>query len=177
MCPESPDYVNQNLMRIDYGGLLGDGKTHEFAPYSLILYRGGLYLAGKSNLGDKVITLAVERIRKASKLDTRFDYPTGYSPADYTEGTFGLLDGPETAVEILIMNPETVAYLESRRIHPSQTFHKRRDGKTVLAMKVRGTEELKSWIAGFGPYLKVIKPAALREEVRELHAAAAALYR
>lgn len=168
--------VNQHPMRIDYAGLLGDGKTHDFAPYSLMLYRGGLYLAGKSSRGDRIINLAVERIRGATKLDGRFKYPATYSPSEETEGTFGLIAGPETAVELLVMNAETTAYLESRRIHPSQAFRKRRDGKTVLTMKVRGTEELKNWIAGFGPYLKVLKPAALRAELRDLHASAAALY-
>ncbi len=36
--------VYQRRMRVDYGGLLGDGKLHEFDPYTLAMYRGGLYV-------------------------------------------------------------------------------------------------------------------------------------
>ncbi len=43
-----------------------------------------------------------------------------------------------------------------------QKFIERRDGKTVLTMIVRGTTELRNWILGFGPWLEVLKPAALR---------------
>jgi hypothetical protein len=37
--------VYQHRMRVDYGGLYGDGKVHEFEPYTLAMFRGGLYLA------------------------------------------------------------------------------------------------------------------------------------
>jgi hypothetical protein len=44
-------------------------------------------------------------------------------------------------------------------------------------MTVCGTEELRNWILGFGPWMKVLKPKELGEEVAHLHAEALALYR
>jgi proteasome accessory factor B len=157
--------VYQHKLRVDYGGLLGAGKTHEFEPYTLLMYRGGLYLLGRSHRGKKIVTLAVERIRHAARLPQRFEYPARYSPQQHTEGIFGIIEGPETRVELLIMNPATEAYLAARRIHPTQRFHHRRDGTTVLSMRVRGTEELRNWILGFGPYVQVLQPPALRAEI------------
>ena len=61
-------------------------------------------------------------------------------------------------------------------MHPTQTFHTRRDGRTVLTMTVRGTDELKYWILGFGPHVEVLRPAALRAEVGGLLAGAARAY-
>jgi proteasome accessory factor B len=150
--------------------------VHEFDPYTLVLYRGGLYLLGQSHLGNRIVTLAVERMRSAERLPERFEYPRAYSPEKQTEGTFGIIEGPETRVEILVMNPETVAYLKSRRIHPTQRFQRRADGKTVLSMTVRGTEELRNWILGFGPFLQVLRPRALRAEVAGLLRNAVGLY-
>jgi proteasome accessory factor B len=72
--------VRQHRMRIDYGGLLGEGHVHEFDPYTLVMYRGGLYLLGHSHRYRKNIYLAVERIREAEKLADRFTYPRNYSP-------------------------------------------------------------------------------------------------
>ncbi|MGD0945827.1 MAG: WYL domain-containing protein [Candidatus Binatia bacterium] len=168
--------VYQHRLRIDYGGLLGEGKVHELDPYTLAMYRGGLYLIGRSQPSRKVLTLAVERIRSAEKLSEKFEYPDRYSPEEYTDGTFGIMDGTVTNVELHILNPETVAYLKARRLHRSQGFEDRRDGTAVLSMTVRGTEELRNWILGFGPWIKVLKPKSLRDEVAQLHRDAARLY-
>lgn len=168
--------VYQHKLRIDYAGLLGGGKTHDFEPYTLLMYRGGLYVLGRSHRGKKIVTLAVERIRRAERLPERFEYPKRYSPQQHTEGIFGIIEGPETAVDLLLMNAQTEAYLRARLIHPTQRFQRRPDGTTVLSIKVRGTEELKNWILGFGAYVQVLHPPHLRAEIAATIAAMAALY-
>ncbi|MBF6568414.1 MAG: WYL domain-containing protein [Candidatus Binataceae bacterium] len=91
---------------------------------------------------------------------------------------FGIIVEEQPAdVEILIQNDETEAYLRARNVHPSQRFAKRPDGKTVLAMTVRGTTELRNWVLGFGPWLEVLKPATLCNEVSTLLRKAARNYR
>lgn len=79
-------------------------------------------------------------------------------------------------MELRILNPETVTYLKARRLHRTQRFVDRRDGTAILSMTVRGTEELRNWILGFGPWVKVLKPKSLRDEVAQLHRGAAGLY-
>lgn len=168
--------IDQHRMRVDYQGLVGEGKVHDFDPYTLVHYRGGLYLIGYSHRYRKNIWLAVERIRSVTKLPYRFDYPAGYSPEKYTEGMFGIIAGPETTVELLLRGKETAAFLASRRLHPTQRFTTRADGATLLTMKVRGTTELSSWILSQAPWVEVVKPAALRDEVAARLRAGAALY-
>lgn len=169
--------VQERRLRIDYGGLRGAGKTHDFEPYTLLMYRGGLYLLGRSHRGGKVIALAVERMRSVARLPSRFEYPAAYAPEKHTEGIFGLIEGPETLVELLIKDDETHVYLASRRLHPTQALRARRDGTWVLSMTVRGTAELRYWILGLGPHVEVLRPATLRAEVRALLRRAAAAYR
>ncbi|MFZ0890508.1 MAG: WYL domain-containing protein [Candidatus Binataceae bacterium] len=173
--------IGQNTIRVDYAGLTGEGKEHEFDPYTLVTYRGGLYVIGLSRLYRKIIYLAVERIRKAEfvldrdKNRARFTYPKGYHPEKHLDGTFGLLDGPVTDVELLLL-ANTEAYLRPRMIHPTQKFRRRRDGRTVLTMRVRGTTELRNFILSLGPWVKVLKPEALRKEVAGLARETTALY-
>ncbi len=173
--------IGQNLIRVDYIGLAGEGRQHDFEPYTLVAYRGGLYVLGLSRLYQRIIYLAVERIRKAEfLLDSdnnriRFVYPRSYHPQKHLNGTFGLIDGPETDVELLLLG-DTEAYLRPRQIHPTQKFYRRRDGKTVLTMRVRGTTELRNFILSLGPWVKVLKPPALRKEIAKLAREAAALY-
>jgi predicted DNA-binding transcriptional regulator YafY len=157
--------IDQRRMRIDYGGVVGEGQVHDFDPYTLAVHRGGLYLIGYSHRYHRIVWLAVERIRRAETLQDRFDYPMGYSPAAHTEGMFGIIEGPVTYVELLLLNPETTAFLSARRIHPTQQFRRRRDGTTLLSMKVRGTNELASWILSLTPWVRVLRPSSLRDEV------------
>jgi predicted DNA-binding transcriptional regulator YafY len=168
--------VYQHRMRIDYRGLLGEGKVHDFDPYTLTTYRGGLYLIGYSHGFKKTIWLAVERIGSVEKLPTAFEYPKAYSPQKHTAGIFGIIDGAETRVELLLRNADTAAYLSARRLHPTQQFAPRRDGTTLLTMTVRGTTELLPWILSLGPYVEVLKPRALREEIQESLAEAMRIY-
>src|SRR4029450_5611575 len=169
---------NNRRMRVDYAGVLGPSKVHEVEPYTLMMYRGGLYVLGRSHRGGgRVVTLAVERMRSVERMPDSFEYPADYTPQKHSEGIFGIIEGPQTSVELLIKDAQTRAYLESRRIHPTQQFRARRDGGAVLSMTVRGTDELKYWILGFGPHVEVLRPATLRSEVAALLPAAARAYR
>lgn len=169
--------VFQHRLRIDYRGLLGEGKTHVFDAYTLTMYRGGLYLIGHSHLRRKIIWLAIERIRALETLPQRFDYPKRYSPQKHTEGIFGIVDGLVTHVELLLLSDKTAAYLAARKLHPTQKFHRRSDGKTLLTMTVRGTAELLFWILGLGPWVEVLEPRELREEVAAMVRRTAEIYR
>src|SRR5438046_4523164 len=103
--------------------------------------RGGRYWIGRSARYRKISSVAVERIRGAQLLRERFEYPARYSPARRTEGTFGIVEGPETLVKLELLNAETAALLASRRLHPTQRFAKRADGTAVLNS---GTPDLQS---------------------------------
>ena len=175
--------LDQSRLRVDYAGLSGEGRVHDFDPYSLISYRGGLYLLGHSELIGSLIYLAVERIRSVDFIrdddgrPARFVYPRGFDPAAHTEGTFGIVEGPETSVELKIHSSQTESYVRSRTIHRTQRFIRRRDGTTIMTMTVRGTVELANWIMSMGPWIEVLKPASLRKDIAQRHAMAARLYR
>ncbi len=163
--------IREYRLRIDYA----TGLTHEVDPYTLVAYKGGLYLIGKTHVNGKITTLAVERMHKAELVVRddgnfqKFAYPQSFRPDRYTEGAFGIIVEEEPVeVVILIHNAETETYLRARNIHPTQKFTKRRDGKTLLTMKVRGTTELRNWVLGFGPWLEVLKPPTLRQELAAL---------
>ncbi|SRR5579875_180186 len=171
--------IREYRLQIDYA----TGVVHEVDPYTLIAYRGGLYLIGKTHVNGRITTMAVDRMRKVELMPgdgaafRKFVYPATFRPDRYTEGAFGIIvEDKPAAVEILIHNAETEKYLRERQIHPTQKFIRRRDGKTVLTMTVRGTTELRNWILGFGPWLEVLKPAALRRELAELLKTAANHY-
>src|SRR5579883_398630 len=85
--------IREYRLRIDYAS----GRTHEVDPYTLIEYRGGLYLIGRTNIKGRITTMAVERMKKV-ELVTRedgsyfkFAYPAMFRPDRHTEGAFGII--------------------------------------------------------------------------------------
>ena len=174
--------VLQHRLRIDYAGVLGEGRTHEFDAYSVVEHRGGLYLLGKSHLDKKIIWLAVERIRATevvrneSGAPLRFAYPADFDPARHTDGMFGVYGGEKMTVRIALANEKTDAFLRSRRIHPTQKFTRGPDGRTHLTMTVRGTHELVNWLLSTSPWVEVLEPAELRDEVAARLRESAAVY-
>ncbi|MEW6268830.1 MAG: WYL domain-containing protein [Thermodesulfobacteriota bacterium] len=164
--------VREYRLTIDYAGLLGEGREHDLAPYTLLAYRGGLYVVGHSRTYDRLLWFAVERIREAKPTPgggprgrARFTYPEDFDPERYTDGLFGVAEGPATEVELAILNQQTESYLTKRTVHPSQHFERGEDGRLRLTMKVRGVVELTNWVMSLTPWVEVLRPQELREEI------------
>ncbi len=174
--------VDQVRLRIDYHGVAGEGRAHEFDPYSLVEHKGGLYLLGKSHLDSKIIWLAIERIRSVETVRNevgkplKFAYPASFDPARHTDGMFGVYDGKKVRVELALQNEATESYLRARRIHDTQRFFQGTDGRTHLELTVRGTHELMNWLMATSPWVEVLSPAELREEIAERLRRSAATY-
>ena len=58
-------------------------------------------------------------------------------------------------------------YIKERQWAREQKFIDEPDGSVVLEMKTSGRDEVKRWVLSFGSAAVVLKPAELREDVRE----------
>jgi len=155
-------------------GLLGEQRV-EFTdrdrtrrlldPYTLVLYKKGLYVIGYSHHHSGVRTFSLDDLRDLDwRKGDRFDYPTRYDPRDVVpSGAFGLIPGPETHVRVFF--PERKArFIRRRSWHPTQKI-RNVEGGVVLSMVVRGTTELLSWLLSWGAEAEVLEPQSLRDEL------------
>ena len=97
-------------------------------PDTLVAYRGGLYLIGKTHVNGRITTMAVERMRKAELLPgegggfQKFAYPLSFRPDRHTEGAFGIIvEEKPIEVQILIHNAETETYLRAATSIPRKS--------------------------------------------------------
>ena len=65
----------------------------------------------------------------------------------------------------LVFDATMSSYIRERVWHESQEMQEKPDGSTVLRMSVFPGWELKSWIKGFLPHVKVVQPTKLRDEI------------
>jgi len=139
-------------------------------PYTLLVYKKGLYLVGHSHRHGEVRTFAFDSIGEVDWLRGEgFDYPDDYHPTQVIEGAFGLIAGAPQPVRVRFAG-SVARYVQRSLWHPSQQIRKVRGGgpgpgAIDLTMDVALTVELHSWILGFGPDAEVLEPAELRQAV------------
>ncbi|MCB1052566.1 MAG: WYL domain-containing protein [Acidobacteria bacterium] len=158
--------VLQRWVQVEYQALNKPAKSHRLAPLSLLLFRRGLYLIGRSDLNKPEITLAVERIQALSMDKQGFAYPEDYEPRSRFEHQFGLMGGDHLEQVTLRFDAGLKPLLASRLWHPSQRFEEVEQG-LLMHLEVFLTEELIAFILGFGPQLVVLKPIDLRQTIHD----------
>ena len=167
--------LREERLRVTHQGVSGGRRTFVLEPYTLLVYKKGLYLAGRSQgHGGQLRTFALDGFRAVQWLrGDRFEYPADYRPEQLTEGAFGLIRGQEVTRVRVWFDDKVSRYVQRRLWHPTQRF-RRAAGGLEMTMDVRGTVELASWVLGFGDKARVEEPAALREQVAADAARAAA---
>lgn len=168
--------LHSNPADAEYRAARGIGKFYRLEPLTLATYRQGLYLFARDVAEGKVKSFAVERFVQFSRLRREhFEYPADWNPRDLVRDSFGISAGVPEPVQAAF-SPSVALYIRERRWHPSQRIEPMADGGVRLAMQVAITPELREWLLGFGPDVRVEAPDHLVAWVRDAHAAALARY-
>lgn len=156
----------------EYRSARGVGKVYRLEPLTLAAYRQGLYLFATDVAESRVKSFAVERFMRFSRLRReRFDYPADFDPRRHVEHSFGITSGPPEEV-VAIFSASISLFVRERQWHRTQRLDVLPDGGVRLRMRVNVGPELKEWLLGFGPEVRVEAPVPLAEWVRDQHRAA-----
>ncbi len=168
--------LHQRRVKALYYSFHSQGKkSYTLDPYRIVYYHGGLYLYAFALEHQAVRTFAVERIEKLTTLDEEFEPPQDFDLSEHARSAFGIAGGPPEPVELLF-DREVADYVRERSWHESQRLEEQPDGSVLLRLTVAPGWELRSWIKGFLPHVRVREPASLREKIaRDLDAARAML--
>jgi predicted DNA-binding transcriptional regulator YafY len=146
-------------------------KSYTVEPYRLVYYHGGLYVYARAQEYGEVRTFAVERIETIEVLEETFEIPPDFSISEHARAAFGLTGGKPVPVEV-VFDPEAATYVRERVWHESQELVEGPGGSVTLRMSVAPGPELKAWLKGYLPHVRVVEPTALRDEIaRDLEAA------
>src|SRR5262249_1318267 len=133
--------LREERLKVTHGSVSRGQRSFEIDPYTLLVYKKGLYLAGRSAHHQGIRTFSLAGCGEVDGLKgQRFDYPLDYHPAKLGEGAFGLIAGPRTRVRIRF-DQKVTRFVRRRLWHPTQVI-KRVEGGIELAMEVQGTTEL-----------------------------------
>jgi predicted DNA-binding transcriptional regulator YafY len=146
-------------------------KDYLIHPYRLAFAQGGLYLLAYVPEYQDVRTFAVDRIASVS-LDKQTFTPRERAGNEVFANSLGVNTGAPQRVEIEF-EPKVAPFVRARVWHPSQQIRDDSNGRIVLSLDVCHDWALRNWILGWGPFARVISPAALADEIQtDLNAAA-----
>jgi proteasome accessory factor B len=167
--------LREERLRVRHDSVKGGRVAFIVEPYTLMVYKKGLYLVAFSDHHQARRTFALDGFREVDWLkNARFDYPKGYHPEQVTAGAFGLTPGAPTRVRVFFKE-KVARFVRRRQWHPTQKI-RNVDGGIELSMEVGGALEVQSWVLGFGDQAVVLEPATLREEIASELGRAAAHY-
>lgn len=158
-----------NFQRIDltYCALYSDEVTkRKVDPYYLFFQGDFWNLRAYCNLRKELRTFALDRITSLKVLNEYF-VPQRIDPEEELSGAFNaFLDGEPEEI-VLRFDAEIRPYIERKKWHPSQTTRELRDGRLELTMNINSAEGIRQWIYGWIPYVEILKPAALKNQMRD----------
>ena len=144
-------------------------------PYTLIFYKGGLYLLGYAHNRKALRTFAVERISRVEVEKERFELPEEFQPEKHLKSAFGIVEERAMAVTVRF-SPEIAHAVQDRVWHPTQQIRHEPDGSAVISFSAGGKMEIISWILSYGRHAEVLEPTELRDEVKGIVAEMAGMY-
>jgi predicted DNA-binding transcriptional regulator YafY len=154
----------EERLQVTHGSVSQYRKPFVLEPYTLLVYKKGLYLAGYSHHHKSVRTFSLDGFRDIDRLKKdHFEYPKDYHPSKLVEGAFGMIGGPRTQVRLLF-EARVGRFVRRRLWHPTQKVTTTERG-VEMTMEVAGTVELRSWILGWGDQVEVLEPESLRDEI------------
>jgi predicted DNA-binding transcriptional regulator YafY len=138
-------------------------KDYQIDPYRLIYGQGGLYLFAFVPEYNEMRTFAVERIRRLSVLEERYE---GHDdlPADPSPHSLGMFQGDPETVRVEF-DSRVAPYIRERVWHASQEIREQSGGSVMLTLRVATDWSLRRFILGFGPFARVVEPAALAAQI------------
>ena len=142
-------------------------SRREVDPYYLRFAAGGLYMIGHCHLRREVRMFAVERIRSILLTDHPYQMPLGFNIDDHVQDALGIMrSGRRIEVEFLFSKP-AAAWVNDKTWHPSQESKRLKNGTLRMILRVADNDELVGWILSFGSQVRVLRPEALGQRIKD----------
>ena len=157
-------------VEFDYRDRHGRGFHTRMEPFTVVLYRDGLYVLGRvpdRRPPGQWRLFAIDRIAgiEVDRQQT-FEVPADFDPAEHFGDSLGLwpTEDPAEDVEIAFA-PEVAVDIRERTWPGDYTLVGGEDGRPVLRMSVQVTPEVVAWILSWGRSVEVLAPDSLQREI------------
>ncbi len=171
--------VERRVIELRYHPRKGPAKEYVLRPYTLLLGEQELAITGAigeppedgiAREGDPFRTFALNRIEGLTLRNTRFSMPhLGlWDPEKEFESSWGLYRGEPEPTRVAV-HPAFAELVADRVWHPTQRVGEPGpDGWVPIEFDVFAGGEFRTWVLGWGPWIRVEAPASLAAWVEKL---------
>ena len=145
-----------------------DGYKYRFSPYAMIWNRDCYYAVGWSEKHGKIAQFRVDRMTAVEPLEHTAVQTPDFDPAEYVRKVFGMYPDNLCTVELLCDNEVMRSVIDR--------FGENVRTETVDEQHFRATVEVApsppffSWVFTFSGKIRIVSPAAVLEEMRDMAA-------
>ena len=140
--------------------------SYDIYPLGLVYHRGSLYLVGVAPRHEgRIRHWKVDRIEAVNVENLQFQRPEGFDLREHLGASFGIFDGHGDVTVKVRFAPAVARYVTEGRWHAGQKLTRQRNGGLLAEFRLSGTEEIKSWLLGFGRHAVVLEPDELKKEI------------
>jgi predicted DNA-binding transcriptional regulator YafY len=171
--------VKQQPLLIHYKRFDKDSiSEHLFHPYLLKEYKFRWYLLGYSEKRRGKLILALDRIERITpNKKIAFKPYKGIDVQKYFDHTIGVTINPTGVKEIRVWFSVTQGnYLKTQHLHATQKIISDDDTGLIVTFQLIPNYELMQTLLAFGPECKVLEPATLQEQFKDMHRKSMELY-
>ena len=173
--------VERRVLELQYHPRKGDIKDYVLRPYTLLLGDRELAITGPvgeppsgggAQPNDPIRTFSLHRIVGIQLRKTRFSMPNLglWDPERRFAGAWGLYAGDAERVRVAV-HPAFNDLLAERRWHSSQVVGvPGEDGWVPVEFEVFTGGEFRTWLLGWGPWLRVEAPEKLARWIAQVRA-------
>jgi predicted DNA-binding transcriptional regulator YafY len=152
-----------------------EGPPVTVDPYTLALYKKGLYLVAYSHPRRAMRSFGLDKIVGTKRHPgERFDYPEDWDPTKFFRG-WGIMSGPQVRVRVRF-DANVAPFVKRRQWHPTAKIKEEKDKSLTFTVDPHGNEEMVSWVLGFGSSAEVLAPDDMRARIADELRRAAARY-
>ena len=145
-----------------------DGYKYRFSPYAMIWNRDCYYAVGWSEKHGKIAQFRVDRMTAVEPLEQAAVQTPDFDPAEYVRKVFGMYPDDLCTAELLCDNEVMRSVIDR--------FGENVRTETVDEQHFRATVEIApsppffSWVFTFSGKIRIVSPAAVLEEMRDMAA-------
>jgi predicted DNA-binding transcriptional regulator YafY len=154
----------------------GETSERDVSPQRLVHDRGTWYLDAWCHSRKKLLRFALDAIEQATVLAEPVREMSPKAVAAEMDAGYGAFAGAKPRWARLEFGAEAARWVAQQQWHPEQRAHRLADGRLHLDVPYTDPTELTMDLLRHGADVRVLAPAALAEQVRQRHLAAAARY-
>ncbi len=161
--------IKQQPLLVAYKRFDQPVRDHVFHPYLLKEYKFRWYVLGYSEPSRKKIILALDRIENLTIKKIPFKPYTGIDVQKYFDHTIGVTVNADGVKEVqLWCSVSQGHYFKTQPLHETQQILSDDATGLVLSLQLVINYELLQTLLAFGAEVKVLKPASLQQQVKDM---------